>query len=73
MLAAHLNNTSRGLKVRFGNQGGVIEHAEQRIRGRFDNRGGNFIDSHLHVFTSEGLKHFVLSPRAEVDLWMTMS
>jgi hypothetical protein len=49
-------------------QGGTIEHVEHRIRGRFDNRGGNKIDTKMLLTTPWGMKQIVVDPRVEVRL-----
>lgn len=68
MIAAELRPSHRGCGIRFGSEGGTIEHAEQQLRKPFDNRGGNAIDTHVWVHTTTGLRHFVFSPSTDLEV-----
>lgn len=69
MIAAVVNNSHIGRKLKISSLDGLIVDVRHSIRGQFtDLRHKPNIDVHIKLETSRGVRHYVLSPRTEVAI-----
>lgn len=68
MIAALVNNSHTGRKLKISSIDGLIVDVQHRVRGKLDPRHRPNIDVHVYLDTSRGVRHYVFSPRCEVLL-----
>ncbi|ANA86450.1 hypothetical protein BH762_gp069 [Gordonia phage OneUp] len=70
MIAAAINQGQVGQKAKIGSLDGLILSVDHRIRGGLnDLRKRHAVDIHLVLDTPKGIKHIVVSPRTDVQLF----